>query len=73
MDLVEALRKAKGSEVLPTVLMGMKNAEVVMLEAADRIESLERTLKIAMEETCNLTHEVNRLNYERFNAKCGEL
>ena len=36
--LIEALRKAKGSEILPTVLLGMHNAEVACLKAADALE-----------------------------------
>jgi glycine/D-amino acid oxidase-like deaminating enzyme len=41
-DLVKRLRRAKGSELLPKILLGHKNAEIACLEAADRIEELER-------------------------------
>ena len=36
----ETLRKAKGSEVLPTVFLGMMDAEKACLAGADRINAL---------------------------------
>jgi len=40
-DLEAVLRKAEGSRILPTVGLGMRNAEEVCLMAADRIAELE--------------------------------
>lgn len=39
-DLVSLARRAKGSEILPTVIMGSMNAETLMLKLADEIERL---------------------------------
>jgi len=44
MTIQDELRKAKGSEILPGVLIGMKNVEVWMLEAADVIDTLEEKI-----------------------------
>ena len=41
MNIQEALRRAKGSEVLSTVLIGMRNAEEWMMRAADHIDNME--------------------------------
>lgn len=46
--LIERLRKAKGSEIMPTVLLGMSDAETTCLQAADRIEALIADLQIAV-------------------------
>lgn len=48
-DLVKRLRRAKGSELLPKILLGHKNAEIACLEAADRIEQLEAQQKLDRE------------------------
>ncbi len=45
IDLVERLRKAKGSPTLKTVLLGMFDAERTCLEAATRIAELEEVLR----------------------------
>ena len=42
--LQERLRKAKGSELLPKVLLGMFNAEHTCLHAADTLDARESTI-----------------------------
>lgn len=43
-SIIEALRRAEGSEVLPTVLLGAYRADELMLKAAARLEVMEEAL-----------------------------
>lgn len=46
-DLIATARRAKGSEILPTVSFGVLNAETLILRMADRIEALTEQLEAA--------------------------
>ena len=44
-DLIELARRAKGSELLPKVLLGNMNAEVLILRLADALEAAQSRIE----------------------------
>lgn len=66
--LVERLRRAKGSDLLPSIVLGHHNAEVTCLQAADAIEALQARvdeLEEVLREISEPDDEIDRFGVTR--------